>query len=159
LSEDEEPGWVMQTITKTAQQLVERIRQKQMKLDALTPPGWEDTADYYQERDKQHGTSELRVPAVVQPGTDDDVALPAPATFGELMEFVNIGPGISQMWQGTTPPGCRHMRLGAGKLQLNVSIPGLAPSPEPIAYFFLIMKSVEPVSFHPCILPHYPITI
>ena len=51
LSEDDEPGWVMGTITKTVQQRMERFRQKPMKLDELTQPGWEDAADYFRERD------------------------------------------------------------------------------------------------------------
>jgi len=67
LSEDDEPGWVMGTITKTVQKRMERFRQKQMKLDELTQLGWEDAADYFCERDKKYGTFELRVPAVVQP--------------------------------------------------------------------------------------------
>jgi hypothetical protein len=53
LSEDDEPGWVMGTITKTVQQRMERFPQKQMKLDELTLPGWEDAADYFSERDKK----------------------------------------------------------------------------------------------------------
>jgi len=65
LSEDDESGWVMGTITKIVQQHMERFRQKQMKLDELTHPGWEDAADYFRERDKKYGTTELRVPAVV----------------------------------------------------------------------------------------------
>jgi len=40
LSEDDEPGWVMGTITKMVQQRLERFRQKQMKFDELTQPGW-----------------------------------------------------------------------------------------------------------------------
>ena len=39
LSEDDEPGWVMGTITKTVQQRMERFWQKHMKLDELTQPG------------------------------------------------------------------------------------------------------------------------
>jgi hypothetical protein len=39
LSKDDEPGWVMGTNTKTVQQHVEMIRQKQMKLDELTQRG------------------------------------------------------------------------------------------------------------------------
>jgi hypothetical protein len=39
LSEDDEPGWVRGTITNTVQRHMERIRQKQMKLDKLTQPG------------------------------------------------------------------------------------------------------------------------
>jgi len=57
LSEDDEPGWVMGTITETVQQRMERFRQKQMKFDELTQPGWEDAADYFRERDKKYGTS------------------------------------------------------------------------------------------------------
>ena len=49
LSEDDEPGCVMGTITKTVQQRMESFRQKQMKLDELTQPGWEDAADYFRE--------------------------------------------------------------------------------------------------------------
>jgi hypothetical protein len=49
LSEDDEPGWVMGTITKTVRQGMERFRQKQMKLDELTQPGWEDAAGYIRE--------------------------------------------------------------------------------------------------------------
>jgi hypothetical protein len=49
LSENDEPGWVMDTITKTVQQRMESFRQKQMKLDELTHPGWEDAADYFRE--------------------------------------------------------------------------------------------------------------
>jgi hypothetical protein len=57
LSKDDKPGWVMGTITKTVEQCMERFRQKQMKLDELTQPGWEDAADYFRERDKKYGTS------------------------------------------------------------------------------------------------------
>jgi hypothetical protein len=52
----------MGTITKTVQQRMERFRQKQMKLDELTQPGWEDPAYYFRERYKKYGTTELRVP-------------------------------------------------------------------------------------------------
>jgi len=38
LSEDDKPGWVMGTISKTVQQRMESFRQKQMKLDELTQP-------------------------------------------------------------------------------------------------------------------------
>ena len=71
LSEDDEPGWVIGTITKMVQQHMERYRQKQMKLDELTQPGWEDAADYFRECDKEYGTFKLRVPAVVQPQMND----------------------------------------------------------------------------------------
>jgi hypothetical protein len=46
LSGDDEPGWVMGTITKIVQQCMERFWRKKMKLDNLTQPGWEAAADY-----------------------------------------------------------------------------------------------------------------
>jgi hypothetical protein len=76
LSEDDEPGWVMGTITKTVPQRMESFRQKKMKLDELTQPGWEDAADYFRERDKKYGKAQLRVPVVVQPQTDDNASAP-----------------------------------------------------------------------------------
>ena len=151
LSEDDEPGWVMGTITKTVQQRMESFRQKQMKLDELTQPGWEDAADYFRERDKMYGTAQLRVPVVVQPQTDDDASAPPPTTFGELMERLDIVPGISQMPQGTSRPGSSHIRLGSVKPQSNTSISGLEPAVEPDTSPLLKAKPVEPVSFYPCI--------
>ena len=97
-----EPGWVMGTFTKMVQQRMERFRQKQMKLDELTKPGWENTADYFCERDKKYGTTELRVPAVLQPQSNDHAPAPPTPTFGELMDSLDIVPGISQRPQGTS---------------------------------------------------------
>jgi hypothetical protein len=52
LGEDDEPGWVMGTISNTVQQRTESVRPQRMKLDQLTQPGWGDAADYFSERDK-----------------------------------------------------------------------------------------------------------
>jgi hypothetical protein len=51
LSKDDEPGWGKSTITKPVQQWMVRFRQKQMKLNKLSQPGWEDAAEYIPERD------------------------------------------------------------------------------------------------------------
>jgi len=40
LSEDDEPGWVMGTISKMVQHRMESFRQRQMRFDKLTQPGW-----------------------------------------------------------------------------------------------------------------------
>jgi hypothetical protein len=56
MSKDDEPGWVMGTMSKTVQQRMESFRQMQMKLDELTQPGWEDAADYFREHDTKYGT-------------------------------------------------------------------------------------------------------
>jgi len=150
LSEDDEPGWVMGTISTTGQQRMESFRQKQMKLDELTKPGWEDAADYFRERDKKYGTAELRVPVVVQPQTNDDASAPPPTTFGEFMERLDIVPGISQMRLGTSRPGSSHIRLGSVKPQSNTSISGLEPALVPNTLPLLKAKPVEPVRFYPC---------
>jgi hypothetical protein len=151
LSEDDEPGWVMGTITKTVEQRMESFRQTQMKLDELTQPGWEDAADYFRERDKKYGTAELRVPVVVQPQTDDGASAPPPTTFGERIERLDIVPGISQMPQGTSRPENSHIRLGSVKPQSNTSISGLEPAVEPDTSPLLKAKPVEASSFYPCI--------
>jgi len=59
LREDDEPGWVVGTISKTVQHSLESFRQNQMRLDELTQPGWGDAADYFRERDMKYGTTEL----------------------------------------------------------------------------------------------------
>jgi hypothetical protein len=130
---------------------MERFRQKQMKLDELTQPGWEDPADYFCERDKKYGTTELKVPAVVQPQTLDDAPAPPPATFAELMESLDIVAGISQRPQGTSRPGSSHIRLGLVKPQSQSSIPSGEPAAEPDLSMLLKAKPVEPISFYPCI--------
>jgi hypothetical protein len=91
-SEDDEPGGVMGTITKTVQQRMKRFRQKQMKLDEFTQPGWEDAAYCFRGQEKKYGTSELSVLAVVQLQTNEDSAAPPPTTFGEHMESLDIVP-------------------------------------------------------------------
>jgi hypothetical protein len=102
LSEDDEPGWEMGTITKTVEQRMERFQQKQMELDELTQPGWEHAADYFRERDKKYLTSEFRVPAVVLTQTNENTPAPPLITFGEIMESLDIVPGISQTPHGSS---------------------------------------------------------
>jgi len=150
LSEDDEPGWVMASITKTVRQSMERFRQKQMKFNELTQPGWEDAADYLHERDKKYGTSELRVPALVPPRNNDDALLHPPKTFAALTESLDIVPAISE---GTSRPGSSHIRLGSVKPQSNSSISSGEPAAEPDSSPLLKVKPVEPVSFYPCIWP------
>ena len=53
MSEDDEPCWVMGTVTNAVQQRLEKYPQKELKLDKLTQPGLEDAADYFCERHKK----------------------------------------------------------------------------------------------------------
>jgi len=150
LSEDDEPSWVMGTITKTVQQRMERFRQMLMKFDKFTQPGWEDAADYFCERDQEYGTSKLRVLAVALPQTNDDAPPHPLTTFAELMESLDIVPGILQ---GTCWRGSSHIRLSSVKPQSESSIPSSEPAAEPDSSPLLKVKPVEPVSFDPCIWP------
>jgi len=87
----------------------------------------------------------LRVPAVVQPHINDDTPAPLPATFGELMESLDIVPGIWQRPQETSRPGSSHIRIGLVKPQSKWSIPSGEPAPEPNSSTLLNAKAVEAV--------------
>jgi len=45
LSDNDEPGWMLGTISKTVQHRLESIRQNQMKIDELTQPAWGDASN------------------------------------------------------------------------------------------------------------------
>jgi len=81
----------------------------------------------------------------------DDAPVPPPATFGELMESLDIVPRILQRPQGTSRPGSIHIMLGSVKPQSQSSIPSGEPAAEPDSSMLLKAKPIEPVSFYPCI--------
>jgi len=141
----------MGTISKTVQLHLESFQPNQMNLEELTQPGWEDADNYFHETDKKYGTSELRVPAVVWPQTDDDTAAPAPTPFGVVMESLEMVPGVSQIPRRTSRPGSSYIRVGSVKLQSNTGISGLEPPADCNTSSLLKAKHVEPVSFYLCI--------
>jgi len=153
LSKDDEPGWVMGTISKTAEQWMESFREMQMKLDELTQPGWEDSADYVREIHAKYSTSELQHPTFVKPQTDDDVAAPSTTSFGELMECPEIVPVMSWMPQRTSRQGSSNTKLGSGKTESDTGRASLAPAVEHESSPIQNAKTGEPVCFYPCILP------
>jgi hypothetical protein len=63
-SDDDEPGWVMGTITNTVQHRMERILQKRMRPDELTQLGWGDAVNILCKGDMKYGTAEWMVPAL-----------------------------------------------------------------------------------------------
>jgi len=85
MSDDDQPRWVMGTITKSVLHWMESFQQKQMRIDQLTQPGWGDAADYFRVSDMLHGKAELIIPAVVKLQTYTVVVAPAPKTIGQLM--------------------------------------------------------------------------
>jgi len=151
LIKDDEPGWVMGTITKMVQQHKERLWQKEIKLNELTEPGWEDATDNFRERDKKYGTSELRVVAVVQRQTNEDAPVPPPTPFGEPLESLGSVHLIAQSPEWTSRPGGSHIRLRSVKPQSKWSIPSGESAAEPDLSMLLKAKPVEPVRLLPCI--------
>jgi len=130
-----------------------------MKLHELTQQGSGDAADYFRERDRMYGRTELRVPAVFKPQTEDVADTPAPTTFGDLMVTLAIVPGISQQPRGTSFPGSSPIRPDSGKPQSNEGIVCLPPHMESDSSPKQNVKSVEPVSYYRYILPPQPITL
>ena len=138
---------------------MERFWQKQMKLDELTQPRWGDAADYFRKRDKKHGMPELKVPAVIKSQMDNVAVAPPPTTVGELLETLEIVPGISRMLQCTPRPGSSHMRVGSGKPKSPERISSLLPGAESDSLLITYATLVQPVSAYHCILPPELITI
>jgi len=147
LSDDDEPGWVMGTITKTVQHRMESFRQKQMRLDEFTQPGWGDAANYFRERDMRYGTAELKVPAVVKAQIDPTTATPSPITVGVHMQTSEIVRGKSEMPAMTSRPGSSQMRLGSEKPQSHKFIPVLSLGMATDSIQLQDANPVEPVSF------------
>ena len=151
LSEDDEPGWVMGTLSQTVQQCMESLRQKPMRLGESTQLGWGELTAYFCEEDMKYWTAKLKIPGVVKPQTDKVAATPARRTFGELMPTVDVVPRQWQMQQGTSPAGSGHMMLGSEKPQSHKGI--ATPPPDTALNLSPIKKSkpVQPVSFYPFI--------
>jgi len=150
-SEDDEPGWVMGTLSNTVQHSMESIWQKLMRLDQLTQPWWGDAANYFHEGDVKYGMTELKVPAVRNTQTDSTAATPSPTTFGELMQALDSVPGQSQMPQVMPRQGISQMRLGLEKPQSENHIVPPIPASVLDSLQIEIAKPVQPGSFYPCI--------
>ena len=150
LSDDDKPGMVMGTITRIVQHRKESFRQKQMRLDELTQPGWGDAANYFCERDMRYGTAELKVPAVFKPQLDTTTATPSPTTVGEHMQTPEMDRGHSEMPAVTSRPRSSQMMLGSEKPQSQTLIPVLSPGMATDSMPIHDANPVEPVSFYPC---------
>jgi hypothetical protein len=85
LGEDDTPSWVVDTISKTVQQCMERLWQKSKQLDKITQVGSSDTANYIGERDSRYSNTDLTSLAVVHPQAEQVGATPTLTTFGAQM--------------------------------------------------------------------------
>jgi len=117
MSEDDEPGWVMGTISEPVQHRIESFRQKQMRLDELPQPGLGDATNYFLVRDMMYETAELKVLAVVKPQIDITTATPSLTSFGEHIQTIDIVRGQSHMPAVTSRAESSQMRLHSDKLQ------------------------------------------
>jgi hypothetical protein len=151
LSNDDEPGWVIGTISKTVQHRMENYRQKQLRVDELRQAGWGDAADYFRERDMKYRMTELNVPAVGKPHTHTTAATPSPRTFGERMQALDIVPGQSHMLQVMSRQGTIQMRLGSQTPLADSNIVPPMPAAVSDSSPIEIANPVSPVSFCPCI--------
>jgi len=150
LSDDDEPGWVMGTISKTVQHHMESFRQKQMGFDELTQPGWGDAANCIRERDMKYGNAELNVLAVVTPQIETTAASASLTTVGEHMQTLDIVRGQLEMPTVTSRPGSSQMRLGSEKPQSNTFISVLSPDAATDSTPIQDAKPVEPICFYQC---------
>jgi hypothetical protein len=150
-SEDNEPGWVLGTISKSVQHCMESFGPKQLRPDELTQVGWGDAADYFRERDTKYGTTELMILAVGKPQEDSAAATPSPTTFRELMQAVDTVPGQSQMPHVTSRQGSNQMMLGSEKPQADNDIVQPIPAAVPDSSPLQIVTPVLPTRFYPYI--------
>jgi len=115
LCKDNEPDWVIGTITNMVQQCMKCVQNIQIRLDELMQPRWEDKHDYFHKGGNVYGTAELRVLAVAKLQTYHGVAVHIPTTLGELRDTLAILPRTLQILQGTSQPDSRHIRLRSRK--------------------------------------------
>jgi len=113
LSEDDDHGWVMGTISQMVHHRMTSFWQKQMRLDELTQPGWGDVANYFCARGIKYWMTDLKVPAVGKPETDSTAATPSPTIFGELMHALYIVSREAQMPQVMPRQGSCQTMLGS----------------------------------------------
>jgi hypothetical protein len=151
VSDDDEPGWVMGTMSKMVQHRMDSFQQKQLRLDELTQPGLGDAANYFHERDMKYGTAKLKVPAVVKPQKDMTAATTYPTTVGEHMQTLDIFQGQMEMPAVISRPESSQRRLGLEKPQSNKFIPGLSQDAATPSMPIQDAPPVEPVSFYSCI--------
>jgi hypothetical protein len=159
VSKDDQLCWGMGGISQTAQQHLGSFRLQQINLEELTQPEWGDPADYICESDVNDDTSEVRVVAVIKLQPDRDASAPVPTTFWELLDCLDVVPGISQIAQKTSQPGSRYVGLGPGKPQSDTGIPGHAPAAQPNRSPMPKAKPVDSVGCYICTQPPQLITI
>jgi len=149
LSEDDEPSWVMGTISKMVQHRLKGIWTYQRNVDGLTHPRSRDAADSFCERDMMYGMIQLRVTGVVQTWPAEDASPSGPTKVGEPMEPPESVPGILQIPRLTSQPGCSHMRGGSRKPHTCKCIPSLLLDGMTDSSPIEKSKPVEPECCHP----------
>jgi hypothetical protein len=81
---------VIGTISNTVKHGLESFRQKEIRLDKLTELEWQDTANYFPERDMRYGTAELKICPVFKPQIAPNADTASPTTPGEHLQTHDI---------------------------------------------------------------------
>lgn len=147
LSYEVETSWVLGRNSKMVEHRMTYLQRKQMKFDEFTQPDWGDTANYIHEIEKNYCKTELKVPDVVQPQTEDDAVFSAQLTYGEPIVALDSIPGKSQIQQVTCRPGSGHMRLKSRKPQTQHRIASFQPIAAPDSSPIEISNSVQTIRF------------
>jgi len=92
MSEDDEPGCTMDTLSRMEQHHIDSFLRKQGRIDNGSQPGWRVEAEYFCGRVLMCWTTHMNVPAVLTPHTDTTAATHSPTTGGLLIQVVDIVP-------------------------------------------------------------------
>lgn len=81
---------------------MKQFRQKYMRHDDVMALGGGDAGDHFHDGDMMCGIVKWMRAAVVKPRTVDHTEVAAPATFGEIIETLDMVHGMSQMLHRTS---------------------------------------------------------
>lgn len=151
LSENDEPGWVMGTLSKEVPQSMETYLVMEIWHDELTQLRWWDMADYFPYRDMKCWMAALKLLPIVISLADKVAATPGTTKFVKLIVTVDNVPGKSQMLDGHPHQGCSHTMLGFPKPQSDKQIMSRLPD---AASNLLSIKQLKPSETHQCLPLH-----
>jgi len=146
LSDGDEPGLEMCTISKTVQHRIEKFRQTQMRLDEFMQLGLGETANFFRERDMKNGAAESKVPVVVKHQIYTTASTTTPTIFRQHMHTLDVVRAQCQMLAVISPAASSPMRVGSEKPELHKFLPVLSHEGEPDSTLIHNAMAIQPVS-------------
>jgi len=152
LSEDDDPGWVLGTISKPCcSEWRDFVRSR-----------WILTNWHNQDGGTQPTTFMEEISSTAHPNWGFQQSFNCkrmmmelhlhPQNWESLRSVLTLSQGYRK-YSKASRPGSSHIRLGSGKAQSNTGIAGLAPAAKPDSSLIINAKPIEPVRFYPCIEP------